>query len=142
MTTATSRLHIMNNPTTMHAPFIFQSLHCCVILLMMNYEKHCVDFELSSTEMKILNDIACNLKFELWIEFTFTFTFKSNSTLTEFQCNWIELKSLHFLDCSILTPFAMSHTSASISKCLICDSSVLIPKKTHKSQLLGFYQIN
>jgi hypothetical protein len=59
----TTRLHIMNNSTTMHAPFIFQSLHCCALLVMINCEKHCVDFELSSIEMKILNDIACNFKF-------------------------------------------------------------------------------
>jgi len=64
----TTRLHIMNNPTTMQSPFIFQSLHCCALLMMMNGEKHSIDFELSSIQMKILNDITCNLKFSISIE--------------------------------------------------------------------------
>jgi hypothetical protein len=79
----TTRLHIMNNPTTMHSPFIFQSIHCCALLMMMNGEKHSIDFELSSIQMKLLNDITCNLKFSISIEVTF----KSNPTLIEFQCN-------------------------------------------------------
>jgi hypothetical protein len=105
----------------------------------MNGEKHWVDFELSSIQMKILNDITCNLKFSIWIEFTFTF--KSDSVLIEFQCNWTKLKSLHFLDCSILTPFVVSHKCKHF-QVLYMWFKCLIAKKPHKSQLSGLYQIN